>query len=123
MLNPVIRIVLLFFLFVAIGGCQQETDIYQNCNCKNTISRTCVIYEQTYCADPWGQNNEGDEKLVNNLIVYFDNIGITLFDVGIGEGGIRQDCYACHCKSGRRFCAKVRNRDLNTVKEYGFTEK
>jgi hypothetical protein len=73
-----LRIVVLLTLSAAIFSCQQETDIYQNSNCKNTISRTCVIYEQTYCADPWGQNNEDDGKLIKNLIEYFDNLGITI---------------------------------------------
>ncbi|HMO38400.1 MAG TPA: hypothetical protein PKC76_03810 [Saprospiraceae bacterium] len=116
------RLIIIMFILSIIAGCNRDDIIYKNCDCKNTNNRTCIIYEQTYCADPWGHDDQEDEKLVNNLKEYFENLGTTLYNVGIDNNGTIQNCYACHCKSGKRFCAKVKNKDLKTIKTYGFIE-
>ena len=118
-----LQLVVFLTILVSSFSCQKDKDIPKNCNCKNSNTKTCVIYEQTYCADPWGQDNEDDETLIKNLKEHFDNLGVTLYDIGIDEKGTRQGCFACHCKSGKRFCVKVKNNDLNKAKEHGFKEK
>jgi len=104
------------------SGCEVDKRIIFDCSCKESTGKICVLYEQTYCADPWGQDNTTDEQLVENLAEYFDSLGVTLYNIGIDDNGTQQFCFACNCKSGRRFCAKVKNSDLTIVKEHGFTE-
>ena len=104
-----------------IFGCATDKQIIFDCSCKEQIKKTCVLYEQTYCADPW-EYNTSDQQLVEGLFTYFDSLGVTLYDIGIDDNGTQPSCFACHCKSGRRYCANVKNSDLILVKKYGFVE-
>lgn len=117
------QLVVFLAILVSIFGCEKDKDILKKCNCKSSNAKTCIVYEQTYCADPWGQDSEDDEILINNLKEHFDHLDVVLYDIGIDEKGIGQGCDACHCKSGKIFCAKVKNENLNKVKEQGFKEQ
>lgn len=111
----------IFYIVLTIG-CSKDQPIVMDCICESGYGKTCVIYEQTYCADPWGQYDLPDTALLQNLNEYFDSLGVTLYNLGIEEGGIQEICMACSCKSGKRFCAKVKDNDLVTIKQHGFTE-
>lgn len=80
-----------------------------------------VLYNQTYCSDPWGYSNDKLE-LANKVRDYFITENIEVFDVKVDNKGTAQDCNACMCLSGVRILLKVKNGDLIPIKEHGFKE-
>ena len=80
-----------------------------------------ALYNQTYCADPWGYA-ENNKELADKISDYLKAVNIEIFNVKIDNKGIPQLCNACICLSGKRIIIKVSENDLNSIKEYGFQE-
>ncbi len=105
-----------FILFLFIGT------TFLSCS-KNDDSKddSLVLYNQTYCIDPWGYT-ENDNELADKIISYFKVVNIEISNVTIDNKGTSQLCNACFCLSGKRIIAKVSINDLNSIKEYGFQD-
>lgn len=80
-----------------------------------------VLYNQTYCSDPWGYA-EDNNKLATKIKSYFKSENIEIFNLNFDNKGISEDCFACSCISGKRIIAKINKNDLDHFKEYGFQE-
>ena len=78
-----------------------------------------VLYNQTYCADPWGYADTNNE-LANKISNYFKAVNIEISDILIDDKGTPQLCNACICLSGKRFIIMVREQDLDAIQEYRF---
>ena len=111
--------ILAFFGLTLVLAC--DDDGITTCPTESMDTLTCVLYEQTGCSDPWGYH-EKDNQLINQLEVYFLNLGVNLQNVDIEDGGEQQSCLACHCTTGRVFKAKVNREDLNIILAEGFEE-
>lgn len=118
----IIKLATLFLFVVFMSSCSKDKGISNNCNCKSSITRVCVVYYQTGCSDPWDYDDESDEGQLNNLREFFKNKGIKLHNLGMDHDGREFMCSACHCSTGTRFCAQVSKKDLDDIKEYGFKE-
>jgi hypothetical protein len=104
-------------------SCKNESTSVSSCNCVSTNGKTCVIYEETYCADPWGQGFVNDNDLKNEINLFLISLTIDLDEIGIEVTSSPESCNACSCKSGRTICGIVDNEDLQLIKELGFTER
>ena len=113
------RISSLIVVVTLFWSCTQD-NIIPDCDCTNSILKSCVVYEQTNCSDPWGHYDLEIEEIIDNLTVYFDELGVKLHDVFHDEFGIIQNCYGCGCTTGRRFWVKVKKSDISTMVEEGF---
>ncbi|MFC3414648.1 hypothetical protein [Algoriphagus hitonicola] len=80
-------------------------------------------WDQTYCADPWGNSTEGNTGLGLAVEEYLIDQGILGAKVSFStEEERRQDCFACHCTSGNRIYVQVPFQFRNRILELGFKE-
>ncbi len=87
----------------------------------NSNEASLVVYNQTYCFDPWGYADNNNE-LIDRIGDYFKEKNIELSNISIDNKGTQQLCNACTCLSGTRIFAIVDQNDLNSIREYGFQE-
>ena len=115
-----------FFFLIILGfvivfvSCNSDDD--QSMECARNDNSTCIFYEETGCADPWG-NHPSDQILSQEILNYFLSKGATLFDIVFLNTGNAQVCNACHCKTGRIIEAKIETLQLSIALENGFIEK
>ncbi len=95
--------ILILSLVMAILFCQskKESNSADSCNCVPTSGKSCVVYQETYCADPWGHDFLNDIELVNAINGYHLSLTITLNEIGIEITSAPESCNACDCKTGR----------------------
>jgi hypothetical protein len=106
------KFILLAFIGIAFLSCSKDDD---------SNEYLFVLYNQTYCADPWG-NTDNNNELADKVGDYFKAENIEIFNIKIDNKGTPQLCNACMCLSGKRIIANVNKHDLNSIKEYGFQE-
>lgn len=99
--------VILVFTVLFFAGCGKRNDMIW------------VYYDETNCADQWTPNHN-NEMLKDNFVSYYDNRGIRIYDVEIFFDNAPENCSECLCKTGRRFKAKVKGKDLKELKADGF---
>ncbi|MGF1560438.1 MAG: hypothetical protein ACFCUL_15230 [Flavobacteriaceae bacterium] len=107
-----------YFLFAFIG-----IALLSCSNDDNLNNDVFVLYNQTYCSDPWGYGDDNNE-LADKIKNYFnaENIEISNLTIDNNGTGAPQLCNACFCLSGKRIIGKVGRQDLDNIKEYGFQE-
>jgi hypothetical protein len=103
---------------VLTAGCN-KSGVVQDCNCKNIEGKTRVVYNSTFCNDPWGYD-ESQEKTGKMMKDYFKNLGIKLHSIGFDNGGSMTSCYSCSCKSETRICVQVDDDYVLEMMKYGF---
>ena len=95
----------------------------EGCSCETKDNVVCVKYDQTGCSDQWPYKDNAAEQ-VTALKSFFLDIGVELYDVTfsryLDENTVV--CLACHCITGWRYCAKVKEEDVAFVKQFGFYE-
>lgn len=72
-------------------------------SCKKALMEdkyATLAYEQTYCSDPW-TNGPNDTITVNNVVHYFDSVGLYVAGASISIVNPAQVCQACSCKTGK----------------------
>ena len=94
--------------------------VFVTCGKRNDI--LWVYYDETNCADRW-QPNHNNELLKDNLKEYYDTKGVHIYDVEIFLDRTPEGCPDCLCKTGRRFKAKIKGKDLKALKADGFYEQ
>lgn len=84
------------------------------CGCKK-YATTWVYYDETFCADPWGDANIGETEKIKAIEKYLKEQRVKFFkvkivhDASIGE----ITCYACNCKSGNRIHVEIDRKDVS----------
>jgi len=78
-----------------------------------------VYYDETQCSDAW-ERSAINETLKENVIDYFEGKGVRVYELEVYADRPGLTCQACTCKTGRRIKAKVKARDVSTMKEEGF---
>ncbi|GAC1438547.1 MAG: hypothetical protein NVSMB63_02290 [Sediminibacterium sp.] len=71
-------------LLVTLMACRKEVEEHY----------VTLGYEQTFCADPW-QNDNNDSTTINNVANYLSSASLYATDIWIdqgGETGSKQDC-------------------------------
>lgn len=106
------KYILLTLIGIAFLSCSNDDDANKDFS---------VLYNQTYCADPWGyaENSDALRDLINN---YFKAENIEISNLKIDSKGTPEVCNACSCLSGKRFIVKVDQQDLDSIKAHGFQE-
>lgn len=90
-------------------------------SCEKLVDTTWMYYDETYCADPWGQNNIQENEKKKNIKDYFKKEkGIKVFKVKFLGDRTRDSCFSCLCKSGKRIKAKIKESDIKVMKTEGF---
>jgi hypothetical protein len=105
LLNVKVFTALLFLLLV--GGCGKNVNV------------SWVYYDETICADRWDRSNN-NEVLKDNITAYFKSKGVKIYELEIFTDRTPDSCGDCHCKTGRRIKAKVKNREVDTMQGEGF---
>ena len=106
------KYILLAFIGITILSCSTNDDSNQD---------ILVLYNQTYCSDPWEYGNDNNE-LADNINNFFEAENIEISNLTIDNNGTEQLCLACTCLSGKRFFVNVSRQDLDSIKEFGFEE-
>ena len=81
-----------------------------------------MYYDETGCFDKWGSSNIPENKKKQNIVKYFNNLGICIYDIQIINDGILEECKACFCKTGYRIHCKIEKNDLKKIKKENFYE-
>ena len=89
-------------------------------SCEKFADTTWTYYNETYCADPWGQNTVPEDEKKKNIENHFKDKGIKIFKVEITDDGTLDLCESCGCKSGKRIKCKIKESDLAAMKNEGF---
>ncbi|WP_297337442.1 hypothetical protein [Algoriphagus sp.] len=93
--------------------------------CLNEENETLFefYWDQTYCADPWGNSGKGNSALRLALEEYLIEKGILGASISFStEEERRQACFACHCTSGIRIYIQVPFQFRDQLVELGFKE-
>jgi len=89
-------------------------------SCEKITNTTWVYYDETYCADPWGGTNIEDSEKIKNIEKYLKKQKIKVFEVIIISDGMMEPCDACNCKTGKRIKCKVKENDVEGMKNEKF---
>lgn len=89
-------------------------------SCEKFTDTTWMYYDETYCADPWGQNTVPDDDKKKNVEKYLENKDIKIFKVEITSDGTPENCYSCGCKTGKRIKCKIKESDVSAMKNENF---
>lgn len=105
-----IIIILLFILFIS---------------CDKICNLQWMKYEQTACADTWGNSNSfsNDKDLEKAVTNNFDEMKIKIKTVNITNDGIIDYCYACNCRTGKIIHCKVKEKDISEMEIKGFKKE
>jgi hypothetical protein len=101
-------ILILFLAITTLTACGKLT---------NTV---WVHYDETYCADPWGNNSVSKEDKKKNVVKYFKDKGIKIHAIEILNNGTEEMCFACHCHSGIRIKCRVKKKDVEALHNANF---
>lgn len=103
---------ILFFFTVVFTSCQQENEVQMNWN-------------QTYCAEPWGNVNNSDfDALEMDIDDYLTEQEIEVLDIKIDDDWSNpEECLACTCLSGVRIEVWVNEEDVDKMNEIGFYQE
>ncbi len=89
-------------------------------SCEKLTATTQMYYDETYCADQWGQNTVSDDDKKKNIEKYLKNKDIKIFKVEITNDGTLELCFACSCKTGKRIKCKVKESDIESMQNEKF---
>ena len=103
---------ILFLLLVSV--------FVTNCNKQQSTNIIRVYYNETKCSDKWGSSNIPENEKKQNIIMYFENLGIRIYDIQIVNDGTSEECKACFCKTGYRIHCKINKDDLSKFKTENF---
>lgn len=90
--------------------------------CKKTMNTTAVMYyNQTQCADPWGEGKT-EAELKEKVKSYLETKSIHVWHVVIFRYLKEAEmlCMACKCPSGKRFKANIAMADTARARALGF---
>lgn len=104
-------------------SCKDEDSTADPVECVNSLGKTCVMYEETYCADPWGEGFASDLELRDGIRAFLLSKSVDLDQIGFEMTAAPEPCYACSCKTGRTIFGKVDLEDLESIKELRFVEQ
>ncbi|MBI2721093.1 MAG: hypothetical protein HYX39_02845 [Bacteroidetes bacterium] len=91
-------------------------------NCQKLIQTSWVYYDETACADPWGDSNNDESSKKNNVKNYLKDKDIKVFEVQILNDGTLELCYSCGCKTGHRIKCKIKSKDKANAIALNFYE-
>ena len=91
--------------------------IFTLCGCDKIRNLQWVYYDQTGCADPWGVSYQESD-----VVEYFKQKGIKIYDIKFTNDGIVEYCYSCGCKTGYRINCKVKEKDISVMLSEVFYE-
>ena len=115
-------LVLLLVVLIHVSCNDDEDTSFCPCELEPTSQFECVMYHETFCADPWG-NDSNDKILVDNLNTFFESLDVKLSQIRIEDRSLEVSCAACNCPSGRIIHAHVNKSELDIVIEKGFIKK
>jgi len=88
--------------------------------CEKLVKTSWVYYDESYCADPWGNNSVQTDEKKENIETHFKDKGIKIFKVEILDDRTPESCFSCRCKTGNRIKCKIKERDVTEMENEGF---
>ena len=89
-------------------------------SCEKLTDTAWVYYNETWCADKWGQSTVSEDEKKKNIKKYFKDKGIKIFQVEITNDGVLQTCFSCGCTTGKRIKCKVEEKEVEAMKNENF---
>lgn len=85
----------LMCIILGFTSCKKEDDLPENL--------VSYYYEETYCADPWENNNSSSDAALQTIVSDYLSIslGVKFYRLRITDEGTPQACFACSCKTGK----------------------
>jgi len=113
-----VKFLSVFVFFAAMTSCDKSS-------CCDTCAQSSnkmiwVYYNETQCADNWGNAFENENEKKQNIITYFENLNVRIYDIRIVNYGFGEICAACFCLTGNRIYCKIKKNDLDVMKSENF---
>ena len=128
-------IVLLLFSITTLNSCMKESISTSNEETiVSTSSEEIIIgnapstmlgavwmnYDETYCADPWGESSAEEQDKLTNIVIYFNDLGVQIIEIEVIDENEPEDCFSCGCKSGFVIKCKISEEDVSVLIDEGF---
>ncbi|NQV52699.1 MAG: hypothetical protein HQ500_05915 [Flavobacteriales bacterium] len=104
-----------YLLFTALTAA-----VLLSVGCARQFNSVWVLYEESYCADPWGVDFEDDDAKFKAVKDYLEASDIRAFKVEAGTGIEKSVCNSCECGNGEVLRAKVHEDDRQAVVAAGW---
>ena len=91
-------------------------------SCEKLTKTSWVYFDETYCADPWGDYDSDNSKKTDNVKKYLKDNNIRVFKVQVNNDGTQELCKSCGCKSGNRIKCKIKSKDKSKAVALKFYE-
>lgn len=79
-----------------------------------------MLYEESYCADPWGHDFAEEKLKFQAVEAYLDSANVRTYKVVQGVNIDAATCQECLCGSGGVLRVKIHEDDLQTAIDLGF---
>ena len=81
------------------------------------------IYEETFCANPWGGSYyDSEEEKKTNIENYFNDLEVERFEIEKSEVSSPETFFLFVAKTGYIIEFKIREEDVNALINEGFHE-
>lgn len=90
--------------------------------CQDSNSDSLSLkYEETQCANPWGEESEEGNYIVE-VRAYLEDKGIEVLSIYIDvyDENAGENCNACTCPTGRNIVISVPVKDAKKAEDVGF---
>lgn len=98
----------LFISIVALLACTKKEAMGEN-------EYTTLIYQQTFCSDPW-TTAASDSLTLNNVQAYINSNNLYLAGLSIKQTSNADTCKACTCKTGKTLFVSTLNSEVLKAK-------
>ncbi|MCX2740409.1 hypothetical protein [Pontibacter anaerobius] len=91
-------------------------------SCKKDSESTIFYWNETGCAAPWKQDSDDtEEERKAEIKRYLENQNVKVEKIEFEfDQAKMQNCYACHCTTGRIIVVKVAWSDMHIMKQLNF---
>lgn len=103
------------FLFTALTA-----SLLFGTSCARQFDSVWVLYEESYCSDPWGTEFEDENAKLKAVKEYLNEMDIRTFKVEAGADIEKSVCNSCECGNGGVIRAKVHEDDRQAVVAAGW---
>lgn len=115
------RFILAVGLLTGFSGLTNSCIFGEKEEARPAVQYVQVRYQQTYCADPWG-NTRDPQALAPLVRNYLSQRGIQANDVTAAAVNPPSVCLACGCTTGIVIEASVPQSDLQTLLDLRFQQ-
>ncbi len=93
-----------------ISVCSENIDLPEE-----TLITAWVYFDETYCADPWGNSNDSESEKLINIENYLNDLNVAVFEIEISEENVPETCLSCGCHSGFVIKLHIKEEDVSVL--------